>query len=329
MRTASGATLARVLLIGAASTACASASGPSWLPSFLGGGEAAPVVTDEEGVVFLAQHALDPDVTVMPSGLQYKVLESGPADSTTPRDISRCTCNFKVTLIDGTIIDSTAQRGEPITLLPNRAHLKGWAAALKMMRAGDKWELAMPPMLAYGNNGQKANVPMGAVILIEVELLKVEEGMFTFFGIDWSQYATAIMITLFYIYRIFFYDDSPPKGPKLTVEEATRPEHPVVFLDIKVSPCCLRAHIYMYTPSTCAGTCPLHTCICRLHIHVRKTCSFCVRAHGRLARLLRGALNSSSSRHTFQRRQKTSALSAQVRRVAGLGSGSGAGVGLA
>merc|ERR1712124_182583 len=98
-------------------------------------------------------------------GLQYKVLKSGSGiyhpKAGTP--------------IDGTEFDSSYKRGSPATFAPNQV-VKGWTEALQLMRAGDKWKLYLPSELAYGDRGAGSDIPGGAVLVFELELLELKPG---------------------------------------------------------------------------------------------------------------------------------------------------------
>ena len=119
---------------------------------------------------FLAQNAEKEGVIVRPSGLQYKVIREGTGATPGIRD--RVTVNYRGTLIDGTEFDSSYQRGEPATFRVNRV-IKGWTEALTLMQEGAKWELFIPPELAYGEQGTGQLIGPYETLIFEVELLKV------------------------------------------------------------------------------------------------------------------------------------------------------------
>ena len=121
---------------------------------------------------FLAQNAEKEGVIVRPSGLQYQVIREGTG--TTPGIRDRVTVNYRGTLIDGTEFDSSYQRGEPATFQVNRV-IKGWTEALTLMQEGAKWELVIPPELAYGEQGSGQLIGAYKTLVFEVELLKVEK----------------------------------------------------------------------------------------------------------------------------------------------------------
>ncbi len=118
---------------------------------------------------FLASNAKRPGVTTTSSGLQYKVLKAGSGASPQPTD--QVTVNYRGTLLDGTVFDSSYQRGKPATF-PVNGVIKGWQEALVLMKPGAKWELYVPPELAYGANSPPP-IPPNSLLKFDVELLSV------------------------------------------------------------------------------------------------------------------------------------------------------------
>lgn len=116
---------------------------------------------------FLEANRSKPGVVTLPSGLQYKVISEGNGPMAHSNDT--VTLNYKGTLIDGTEWDSTAQHGKPATFIPMNAP-KFWSEAVQRMKIGSKWELFVPPDLAYGTNGYRS-IPANAALIVEVELL--------------------------------------------------------------------------------------------------------------------------------------------------------------
>lgn len=110
-------------------------------------------------------------MTVLPSGLQYKVITEGKGES--PKATDTVTVNYKGTLIDGTEFDSSYKRGEPATF-PVNGVIKGWTEALQLMKEGAKWQLFIPANLAYGERG---GGPIGpnSVLIFEVELISIKK----------------------------------------------------------------------------------------------------------------------------------------------------------
>jgi FKBP-type peptidyl-prolyl cis-trans isomerase len=126
------------------------------------------------GLAFLAAKAQESDVTVLPSGLQYKVIEaSTQADAKTPLASTPCECHYAGTLIDGTEFDSSYKRGEPTTFAPNQV-IGGWTEAMQLMKEGDKWELYIPSNLAYGERGAGRDIPGNSTLIFTLHLLKVK-----------------------------------------------------------------------------------------------------------------------------------------------------------
>jgi FKBP-type peptidyl-prolyl cis-trans isomerase len=119
---------------------------------------------------FLAQNAEKEGVIVRPSGLQYQVIREGTGSTPELRD--RVTVNYRGTLIDGTEFDSSYKRGEPAVFQVNRV-IKGWTEALTLMQEGAKWELFIPPELAYGEQGAGQLIGPYETLVFEVELIKV------------------------------------------------------------------------------------------------------------------------------------------------------------
>lgn len=116
---------------------------------------------------FLAANKAKPGVTVTDSGLQYKILSTGTGPK--PAASDSVTVHYKGTLLDGTEFDSSYKRGQPATFGVTGV-IKGWTEALQLMNAGSKWELFIPPDLAYGEQG-RPNIPPNSLLVFEVELL--------------------------------------------------------------------------------------------------------------------------------------------------------------
>jgi peptidylprolyl isomerase/FKBP-type peptidyl-prolyl cis-trans isomerase FklB len=123
------------------------------------------------GKTFLAQNAHAPGVHVTASGLQYKIIKSGPASGTPPRATDEVKVNYEGKLLDGTVFDSTYQRGKP-AVFGVSGLIPAWTEALQLMRPGDQWELVAPPELAYGDAGA-GPIPPGSVLKFKIELVAV------------------------------------------------------------------------------------------------------------------------------------------------------------
>jgi len=124
----------------------------------------------EEGVDFLAENAKKEGVTTTESGLQYEVLTKGEGASPTTDD--SVTVHYTGTLIDGTIFDSSVERGEPATFGVSQV-IPGWTEALQLMSVGDKFRLVIPSELAYGPRGSGPMIGPNSTLVFEVELLNI------------------------------------------------------------------------------------------------------------------------------------------------------------
>lgn len=124
-----------------------------------------------EGQAFLAKNGLRPEVTTLPSGLQYEVLRSGTGAKPTRRD--SVTTHYHGTLLDGTIFDSSVERDEPASF-PVSGVIAGWTEALQLMGTGAKWRLFVPSNLAYGSQGAGGDIGPNATLIFDVELLKID-----------------------------------------------------------------------------------------------------------------------------------------------------------
>ena len=113
----------------------------------------------------------------LPSGLQYKVLKEGNEGGLTPKTNSPCECHYRGYLIDGQEFDSSYKRGQPTTFAPNQV-IKGWTEAMQLMKEGAKWQLFIPSELAYGDSQRGQYITPGAVLLFDIEILKVKSGGF-------------------------------------------------------------------------------------------------------------------------------------------------------
>jgi len=124
-----------------------------------------------EGEAFLAANKDKDGVTVLPSGLQYKVITAGAGKQPTAE--STVSVHYRGTLLNGSEFDSSYKRGEPATF-PVNGVIKGWTEALQLMKEGDKWQLFIPSDLAYGPRGAGADIGPNSVLTFEVELLSVK-----------------------------------------------------------------------------------------------------------------------------------------------------------
>ncbi|MDX2188460.1 MAG: FKBP-type peptidyl-prolyl cis-trans isomerase [Bacteroidota bacterium] len=125
-----------------------------------------------EGKKFLAENKKKPSVVEHPSGLQYIVLKEGTGPK--PADTSKVTTHYHGTLIDGTVFDSSVERGQPASF-PVNGVIQGWQIALKEMKVGSKWKLFVPSELAYGPNGAGPKIGPNTTLIFEVELLSIDK----------------------------------------------------------------------------------------------------------------------------------------------------------
>ena len=125
-----------------------------------------------KGPQFMAKFKALDGVKSLPGGLLYKVIKSGNGAS--PTETDRVTTHYRGRLIDGTEFDSSIKRGQPATF-PVNGVIKGWTEALKQMKVGDKWQLAIPPEMAYGAQGSPPVIGPNAVLVFDIELLGIEQ----------------------------------------------------------------------------------------------------------------------------------------------------------
>jgi FKBP-type peptidyl-prolyl cis-trans isomerase FklB len=124
----------------------------------------------KEGAAFLAANKAKPGVVTLRDGLQYKILKRGTGEK--PAENEAVVVNYRGTLLDGTEFNSSYTSGEPATFMI-REVIPGWAEALQLMSAGSKWQIFLPPDLAYGDLGLNKDVGPGATVILEVELVDV------------------------------------------------------------------------------------------------------------------------------------------------------------
>jgi len=122
------------------------------------------------GEIFLAENAKKEGITVTESGLQYEIITEGTGAKPTAQ--SRVKTHYHGTLIDGTVFDSSVQRGEPIDF-PVGGVIAGWTEALQLMPVGSKWRLYIPHNLAYGERGAGPTIAPYSALIFDVELLDI------------------------------------------------------------------------------------------------------------------------------------------------------------
>jgi len=125
----------------------------------------------KEGDAFLAENKTKDGVVALPSGLQYKILKDGDGPKPTAED--SVICNYRGTLLNGTEFDSSYKHGQPATF-GVRQVIKGWTEALQLMPVGSKWQLFVPPDLAYGDRGAGATIGPNSTLVFEVELVSIQ-----------------------------------------------------------------------------------------------------------------------------------------------------------
>jgi FKBP-type peptidyl-prolyl cis-trans isomerase len=126
----------------------------------------------EKGEAFLEENAKKEDIIVLESGLQYQILKEGTGKSPSPSDQVKCI--YQGTLIDGTVFDSTIEKGDTATFPVNRV-IKGWQLILPMMEEGAKWKVFVPSNLAYGNSAKGKIIGPNETLIFDMELIEVIE----------------------------------------------------------------------------------------------------------------------------------------------------------
>ena len=124
----------------------------------------------KEGEAFLAANKNKPGVIVTASGLQYQIIKQG--DGPKPLATDKIKCHYHGTLLDGTVFDSSVDRGEPIEYAVT-GFIAGWVEALQLMPVGSKWRLFVPSNLAYGDNASGPKIKPGSTLIFDLELLEI------------------------------------------------------------------------------------------------------------------------------------------------------------
>ncbi len=124
----------------------------------------------QEGSDFLAANKSNEGVIELPGGLQYMVIKEGNGPQPLISDTVKA--HYKGSLLNGKEFDNSFKRGQPFTA-PLRSLIKGWQVALPLMKEGSHWRLWIPSDLAYGDRGAGGDIPGGATLIFEVELLNI------------------------------------------------------------------------------------------------------------------------------------------------------------
>ncbi len=119
---------------------------------------------------FLDQNKLKDGIITRSSGLQYRIIQTG--DGEKPKESDNVECHYQGKLLDGSIFDSSYMRGSPAVFQVTGV-IKAWSEALQLMNVGSKWELFVPPELAYGDRGAEPLIKPGSMLIFEVELLSI------------------------------------------------------------------------------------------------------------------------------------------------------------
>jgi FKBP-type peptidyl-prolyl cis-trans isomerase FklB len=133
--------------------------------------QAAAAKNKTEGEAFLAANKAKEGVVTLPSGVQYKILTAGTGSKPTVEQT--VVCNYRGTLIDGKEFDSSYKRGQPMTF-PVKGVIKGWTEVLQLMPVGSKWQVVVPPALAYGERGAGVDIAPNATLVFEIELVAIK-----------------------------------------------------------------------------------------------------------------------------------------------------------
>ena len=128
-------------------------------------------IAKEAGEQYLAENAKNEGVVTLPSGLQYKVLREGNGQK--PKATDQVVCHYEGFLADGTVFDSSYQRGEPATFPLNQV-ITGWTEGLQLMQEGAKYRFFIPYRLGYGEGGAGTLIPPFSALIFDVELIEVK-----------------------------------------------------------------------------------------------------------------------------------------------------------
>jgi len=129
------------------------------------------MVSQKIGADFLAKNAKREGVITLPSGLQYMILKEGTGAKPTLQD--KVKTHYHGTLIDGTVFDSSVDRGEPFQFNTESGVIQGWLEVSKLMPVGSKWEIYLPYNLAYGERGAGGKITPFATLIFQIEILEI------------------------------------------------------------------------------------------------------------------------------------------------------------
>jgi FKBP-type peptidyl-prolyl cis-trans isomerase len=132
---------------------------------------AQPAPDAQNAMSFMAQNALAEGVHTIPTGVQYKIIKSGPADGQRPTPEDMVKVNYEGTLLDGKVFDSSYKAGKPVVFQLKKL-IPGWIDALQLMRPGDQWILFVPPSMGYGAQ-RSGPIPPTSVLIFKLELIAV------------------------------------------------------------------------------------------------------------------------------------------------------------
>ena len=132
---------------------------------------AKPAADSGANSAFLANNSKQPGVVTLPDGLQYMIIKQG--DGPKPTATDKVKCHYKGSFIDGTVFESSLERGEPIDFSVNGV-IAGWTEALQLMPVGSKWRLFIPSDLAYGDQ-PNGKIKPGSTLVFEVELIAINK----------------------------------------------------------------------------------------------------------------------------------------------------------
>jgi FKBP-type peptidyl-prolyl cis-trans isomerase FklB len=125
-----------------------------------------------ESKAYMEENAKKDGVVTTDSGLQYEILKEG--DGATPKATDKVIAHYEGTLIDGTVFDSSIERGEPATF-PVNGVIQGWQEVLQMMKEGGKWRVVIPGNLAYGPQGAGEMIGPNETLIFDIELIAITQ----------------------------------------------------------------------------------------------------------------------------------------------------------